>query len=329
MKMKSLSILGLTLLVLVMIGGSVVFAENAIVEGPAAQIGRYKAWCTVAEFEGSYKLFIFGGDDLENKTPTEVYDFATGEWSIMGEDSWPPAGENSAIVTVDNKIFAFAGENEDGFNKKAYLYDIEDGEWEELPGEATMGHSDGAVAVVGKKVYVIGGESEGLANEGFDYASAVDVYDTETNRWEIAAPLPLPRQDTFVVSAGTKVYILGGQGANETDAQTANVMILDTVKNEWSEGPDLPYAWEHPRAASVDGKIYIMTGKGEGGYYIFELDPEVDEWKEMASYNLVTRYGSGIAAYDGKIYVACGKNMTGDYLKSIEVYTPALDSYVE
>jgi hypothetical protein len=38
MKMKSLSILGLTLLVLVMIGGSVVFAENAIVEGPAAII---------------------------------------------------------------------------------------------------------------------------------------------------------------------------------------------------------------------------------------------------------------------------------------------------
>lgn len=318
--------LGLSLVLLLLVGGVfVVSAQEAIKIGLEAEIGRYKAWCTVAED----KLFIFGGEDWEEPIPTEVYDFKTGEWSMYGIESWPPAGENSAVVTVNDKIFCVGGVNENGRNKKAYIFDIEDGDWEELPGAASMGHGDAGAAVVGDKIYLVAGEDDGLANEGFDYVKAVDIYNTKTNRWEIGPECPLPRQDTFVVAVGTKVYLLGGQGGNPTDAQSANVMILDTETSEWSEGPDLPYGWEHPRVAVVNGKIYCMSGKGEGGSYIFELDPEVGEWREMESYNLVTRYGCGITTYEGKIYLACGRNMTGDALSSIEVYDPALDNYVD
>lgn len=314
-------------LILMLLAGGVVFAQGeAIKVGLEAEYGRYKAWCTVAED----KLFIFGGEDYEEPMPTEYYDFKTGEWHVYeGLDSWPPAGENSAVLTVNGNIFCVGGVNENGTNKKAYIFDIEDGEWEALPGQALQGHGDAGAAVVGDKIYLIAGEDDDLSNEGLDYSKHVDIYNTKTNRWERGADCPRPRQDTFVVAVGTKIYLLGGQGGNPSDAQSADVMIYDTVTNTWSDGPELPYGWEHPRAAVVDGKVYLMTGKGEGGYYIFELDPKVGGWREMESYNVITRYGCGITAYDGKIYVACGRNMTGEALNSIEIYDPALDNYVD
>ena len=325
MRKKTISITILAVLMLLVFGTlNIVSAQDAVRTGLEAEFGRYKAWSTVAED----KLFIFGGD-IEEPHPTEYYDFTTGEWGKYDMESWPPGGENSAVVTVDGKIFCLAGETEDGQNKKAFIFDIEDGEWEALPGEASMGHIDGGAAVVGDKIYLIGGEDDSLSNEGFDYANVVDIYNTKTNRWELGPECPLPRQDTWAVAVGSKIYLLGGQGGNETDAPNDSVLILDTETNEWSEGPSLPYTWETPRAAVVNGKIYIMSGKGEGGYYIFELDPAVSEWKEMTSYNEITRYGCGIAVYRDEIYLICGRNMTGDPLNSIEVYNPAADSYAE
>jgi len=319
-------VVALSLIVMLLAGG-VVFAQGeAIRIGLEAEYGRYKAWSVVVDDT----LFIFGGNDYEEPTPTEYYNLKTGEWGQYdGFDSWPPAGENSGVVVVNGNIFCLGGENETGSNKKVYLFDIEDGEWEALPGQASQGHSDAGAAVVGDKIYMVGGEDDDLTNEGFDYAAHVDIYNTKTNRWERGADCPMPRQDTFVVALGSDIYLLGGQGANADDSMTANVQIYDTVNDSWREGPELPYAWEHPRAAVVNDKMYIMTGKGEGGYYIFELDPAINEWREMESYNLITRYGSGIATYEGEIYVACGRNMTGDELNTVEIYNPALDSYVD
>jgi len=319
----------LPLLLVLVAGLSTVYAQEeveAIRMGLEANFGRYKAWCTVAE----NKLFIFGGDNYEEPTPAEAYDFKTGEWRIYDVESWPPAGENSAVVTVNDKIFCAGGVNEDGYNKKIYVFDIESGKWEDLPGEASMGHGDGAAAVVGDKIYLIAGEDEEhYACQGFDYVKEVDIYDTKTNSWEAGPECPLPRQDTFAVAVGTDIYLLGGQGGNEIDAGTSSVLVLDTENNEWREGPSLPYDWEHPRAAVVDDKIYVMTGKGEGSFYIFELDPAVGEWREMKSYPIVPRYCCGIATYEGEIYIACGKDMIGNELKSAEVYNPALDSYAD
>ena len=71
-------------LVLVLLAGSVVFAQGEGIEiGLEAKYGRYKAWSVVAED----KLFIFGGNDFEEPTPTEYYDFLTGEWGEYGLDS--------------------------------------------------------------------------------------------------------------------------------------------------------------------------------------------------------------------------------------------------
>ena len=320
-------IISLTLVVLFTFGAlSVVSAQEAIRTGLEAQMQRYKLYSAIAED----KLFIFGGGGWDEPVPAEYYDFNTEEWVVYDVESYPPGGKHSIVVSVNNNIYSFAGENESGTNKKAFIFDTEKGVWEELPGEATMGHYDGGGAVIGSKVYLVGGEDDSLSNEGFDYSTAVDIFDTETNSWELAAECPLPRQDTGAVAFGTKIYLIGGQGGNKTDAPTTSVMILDTEENHRKEGPDLPYEWEHARGAVVNDKLYVMTGKGEGGYYIFELDLEDgDEWKEMTSYSIVTRYGCGVTVHEDEIYMVCGRDMEGNELNSIEIYNPALDTYAE
>lgn len=321
---KTLKVSLILSLVLMLLAGGVVFAQGEAMRfGPEAKYGRYKVASVVVED----KLFIFGGGNWKNPIPTEYYDFKTGEWGEYGIESWPVAGKNSTVVVVNDNIYCLGGKNEAGINKKIYLFDIEAGTWQELPGEAAQGHADTSASVIGDKIYIFGGEDDELSNEGFDYATSLDIFNTKTNSWERGSDCPLPRQDTATVALGTDIYLLGGQGANADDAPTDHVLIYHTATDSWSEGPALPYTWEHPLGIELEGKMYLMTGKGEGAYYIFELDPNVNEWREMESYNAIIRYGGGIAVYDGEIYLACGRDMSGEEQNTIEIYNPALDSY--
>ena len=59
-----------------------------------------------------------------------------------------------------------------------------------------------AAAVLGDKIYVIGGFAQG--------GNLVEEYDTETDRWRRRAPLPRPLHHVGAAAVGGKVYAIGG-----------------------------------------------------------------------------------------------------------------------
>ncbi|HHY46992.1 MAG TPA: hypothetical protein GX506_06810 [Firmicutes bacterium] len=204
------------------------------------------------------------------------------------------------------------------------MFDPATGTWRVLPGESTMGHADGCVAVVGTRVYLFGGEDDSLKNEALDYTKAVDVFDAATETWSTAAPMPFPRQDFCAVTVGTTIFTVGGQGG--LDDTALDVMDgLETKTDTWFGGMTLPYPWEHPRAAVVNDKVYLLSGKGEGGDFIFEFDPATREFAQKPSSLLTPRFECAVVAFGGKIYIFTGKSLKGDMLTSTEIYDPSLD----
>lgn len=313
----------------VLVAASVIAAASPITLGPPNKIGRAK--CCAVVMDGKFWLIGGQGDKKVNVgiVPIEVLDLKTNTWTTLGPNSCPPAGYSAHMFAVNGKIYCLGGKgyNPADRNKKAFVFDPETESWDELPGQASSGHYDGQGCLIGTKIFLFGGEDDALTNEAFDYAKAVDVYDTATGKWSTMYPQPNPRQDSWAVPVDKKIYILAGQGANADDATTTTIEILDTETNTWTIGYDLGFQWEVPRAALIRNKVYILTGKGEGSSLILQFDPETCKSKVSVTALKVLRNEGSIVEYKGKIYVIAGKNMEGKYENSMEIYDPSHDTF--
>jgi len=329
---KKLGLFGGVFLVAVILSVAlpVTAADPAVTEGPPLTYARTK--CGVTVLDG--KIYVIGGkgDDNNPTPPIEVFDPATNQWQVLGPKSWPQnSGYSGHQFAVGGKLYSFGGKSVDGKsrNKKGYVFDPTTESWQELPGEASMGHYDGQGAVVGTKIYLFGGEDDALTNEAFDYAKAVDIYDTATGEWSVGAPQPNPRQDAYAVPFGNKIYIVAGQGGNKDDATTDTMEVYDIETDTWQTGFTIPYPWEVPRAVVVNDKVYILTGKGEGSMFIIEFDPRAMTFKEMSATLKTPRYEGAVVALGNKIYCITGKSLEGDLLTSMEIYDPTKDTYYQ
>ena len=260
----------------VLVAASVIAAASPITLGPPNSIGRAKC----SAFVMDNKIWLVGGQGDKKVNlgivPIEVFDLAKNTWTTLGPNSCPPNGYSSTIVGINGKIYCLGGKgyNLPDRNKKAYVFDPETECWDELPGQASMGHYDGSGAVIGTKIYLFGGEDDNLTNEAFDYAKAVDVYDTATGKWSTMYPQPNPRQDAWALAVGKKIYIIAGQGANADDATTTTIEILDTKANTWTIGYDLGLQVGGPPRGVDQGQGVHLDRQGRGLFPDRAVRPE-------------------------------------------------------
>lgn len=90
--------------------------------------------------------------------------------------------------------------------------------------------------------------------------------------WDVLAPAPTPRTEVSVVSAGGKVYVLGGIGAQLLHGTL--VEIYDPVTNTWDDGPSLPLPLHHAPAVVLGGSKIVVLG----GYLTNVFVPTQETW---------------------------------------------------
>ena len=81
-----------------------------------------------------------------------------------------------------------------------------------------------AAGVVGKKVYVFGGEGNPAVESGV--FGEVEVYNTVRDRWDSAGQMRVPRHGTYAVGVGRQVYIPGG-GVRQSGAPVADFDVFE------------------------------------------------------------------------------------------------------
>lgn len=148
--------------------------------------------------------------------------------------------------------------------------------------------------------------------------------------WAAAPALPLgPTQETAVVAAGGKVYVLGGFHPDHGVVDA--VQIFDPAACTWSMGPALPKPVHHANAAVVDGVIYVV---GAMQALSFTAIPDVWAWNPATSTAWTVkapmpsgtqRGSSAVGVIDGKIYVAGG--LRGGAVTDVSVYDPVADTW--
>ena len=118
----------------------------------------------------------------------------------------------------------------------------------------TTARSEITGAVLGSKLYVIGGFENGRST-----VYAVKVYDPIANKWTTVAPLPQPLDHTAASAASFdgKLYVVGG-GYLDRDNLSDKLYIYNPDYNNWTQGVNLPGARSAMTANFVDGILYVV-----------------------------------------------------------------------
>jgi N-acetylneuraminic acid mutarotase len=221
--------------------------------------------------------------------------FAIGTWSKA-----PPLREPRsahAVVATGSAIYVLGGpgatdvERFDGTSWRIVA---------QLPGGAVNAP---AAAVVGGKIYLIGGFSE-LSNVPTD---RVDVYDPASGAWSAAAPLPAPRGGHAAVVLDGKIHVLGGGNSQST---IADHDVYDPATDTWTKAASLPRAEGSPAAVVFGGKILAIGGRSGFSDYgdVYAYDPVTDSWSKRPP--IPPRGTAGAVVYRGAVYVFGGESQS-------------------
>ena len=131
------------------------------------------------------------------------------------------------------------------------------------------------------------------------------VYDTTTNRWSQAAPLPAPRGGHAAVVRDGRIHVLGGGNSKST---IADHVVFDPPKNAWTTLASCPRAEGSPAAVVHGGKLYAIGGRsGSSDFGAVDIyDAAKNEWSSGPSID--PRGTAGAVVYCDAIYVFGGES---------------------
>ena len=250
------------------------------------------------------------------------------DWHVNGS-TWtertPISNPGSAVASVGGKIYMLGGGGNPliGYSAQTEEYDPVSDAWTAKTDMLTT-RVGLAAAVVSNKVYASGGSI--VSTSGVVSTNINEEYDPESNTWAVKAPMPTVRFGLSAVSAGGKIYALGGQAGGIIGTFATNEEY-DPVTNTWQGKAPMPEGRVHLSASSLYGKVYVLGGLCMGGSCETRNDeyaPATDTWAIKAAMP-TGRGGLASAVVGGKIYAVGG--FSGSKVASNEEYDPVIDTW--
>lgn len=144
-------------------------------------------------------------------------------------------------------------------------------------------------------------------------------------RWTARQPLPAGRSRLALVADATRIYAIGGEGAEGVSDEVA---IYDPATDAWTAGPRKPTATSNIAGAWLARRIYVPGGTVAGGGVTNVLeayDPAAAVWEARASLPTpLTAYG--LAVLGEKLYLFGGWDGKA-YRREVYIYDPVADRW--
>ena len=198
-----------------------------------------------------------------------------------------------------------------------------------------------ASAVVGDKIYIIGGLT---ADTVTGMLKTTLIYDVTNDSWSYGPVLAEGRSDTCAGVVDGKIYVVAGYNSIDPVKVLDTVEVLDTkaATPAWATAPKLPAPRGDVTCASAGGKVYAI-----GGYYdptatwkatafantMYELTPGAAAWAEKAKMPSSRGDKAAVTMSDGSIIVVGGETHAREQQSQVaahpvEQYYPAHDTWV-
>jgi hypothetical protein len=257
--------------------------------------------------------------------------------SVAKPESWEALGNGPkrtglAMVAYGGKLYRVggwesqnkAGEKWNLFSQSDFArFDPKTGKWEDLT-PLPQGRSSHDAAVLGSKLYVVGGwklDGEG-DGEWHDTALVADLAADKPEWKEIASP-PFMRRALAVAAFNGKVYVIGGM--TDSNEATTAVSIYDEQSNSWSEGPAIPgKGFDGFGTSAIATKEGIYCTAGSGG--LFRLSNDGKQWEEVGQLSKPRMFHRLVATDDGRLLVVGGTSRKTGKVTEVEAIEVKLAS---
>lgn len=224
---------------------------------PVENIWRVRADMPTARYQltgaavGGRVYAIGGFNNVSPLATVQVFDPETNTWSDAAP--MPTARYGMGAAVVGGKIYVLGGAG--GAWARNEMYDPAENTWTPKSPMATQRQAL-AVAAIGPLVFAIGG------NNGAIHSDLVEVYNTNTDLWDIGPRISSARSSMAVASSGGNIYLFGGR--SPTVDYLATTEIYNVFTNTWVQGSPMPTPRRDLAAAMVDGSAYVIGGVGAG-----------------------------------------------------------------
>ena len=245
-------------------------------------------------------------------------------WEVVGTG---PGRTGMAMVAHNHALYRIggweaknaAGEEWNLHSTRDFAkFDIKSGQWTELA-PLPQGRSSHDAALVGSKLYVVGGWELGGQGDGNWHKTALvcDLHDTNPTWAEIAKP-PFIRRALAVAGYQGKLYAIGGM--DDSNDVTTAMYVYDPQTNQWQNGPALPGKPMDGFGASAFGSakgLYASTSPG----LLYRLDDNGAKWTEVGQMNH-PRYFHRLVASDAGRLLIVGGTSKGGKVPEVEAVQP-------
>ncbi len=152
------------------------------------------------------------------------------------------------------------------------------------------------IATLDGDVWVVGGADN---VDGTRISTAtVQIFDPRTASWRPGPSLNEARQEPVVVTAGNRVYAIGG--ASDYSTPMTSVESIGSGESQWRMEPALPEPMQQFAGAVLDDGIYVVSKNAA-----FSYDSKAESWSELPHLWHMPQ-AAQVAAHDGEIWVLGG-----------------------
>lgn len=183
---------------------------------------------------------------------------------------------------------------------------------------------NGAVAQLGKEIYVLGGIS------GNTYQDKFYRWSETTNTWVSLASFPEPIQAACMVAAAGKIYAFGG--INDTLVYNNSMYRYTPETNVWiklAAAPNGTVGYASSTMFTYGREVFILGGSvpaGQGMNTLSAFNIDTNTWRTRANFPDTLQNATGIWI-DNKYYVTQGASSTAPN-RRIVYYEPVNDRWV-
>jgi DNA-binding CsgD family transcriptional regulator len=230
----------------------------------------------------------------------------------------PTRRAHLGLASVDERIFAIAGQGPEGVTGVVEIYAPAEDIWTRGSDKPTP-VTDIAAAAIGTDVYAPGG-----CDDAGSPTQTVEVYNAAADAWRQTSPLPESLCAYALATLDQKLYLFGGWDGTQ---YVADAYVYEPETDVWTELSPLPTPRGFASAAALENQIYVVGGY-DGDTELTTCaayEPREDRWRACAPL-AVGRGGLGLVSLRDRLY-AIGGGGWSSYLGFNERYSPSEDTW--
>jgi N-acetylneuraminic acid mutarotase len=211
------------------------------------------------------------------------------------EASLPIPLEESAAAAGGGKLYVMGGFDAVG-RSLSTVYVFDGTAWSSGPG-LPLGVDHPAAATLDGHVYLSGGHSGN--------SDSARVFRLDGASWTELAPMAHARGGHTLVSAGGRLYAIGGNTAAGNVAQTE---VYDPQSGHWSELPAMPAARNHVAGFSFAADVCAAGGRAPNTARVDCFNLESLTWERLPDLPRPTSGAGAATLDDGRVIVMGGQD---------------------